>query len=917
MRNTIRRTVAVAALLLCGNLSHGQALRSSGEVPQDLKMSVQQLYDTDIKRAEKYAGGRVRDKQSLLEASYRINKMMAGGHIVYGDPISRMVQRVADTLLKDYPALRSELRFYVVTSSDVNAFTTPQGMVFINAGLVAQVENEAQLAFIISHEIVHYYKSHGLESLVGKNGKKKRADNLDDEAESAGDFLRYHSRSREMENEADSLGIAMFYLKSPYSKDITEGVFDVLQYSELPFDDIPFDTTWFNTPYYKLTGCWLDTIADITSRDNYDDSHSTHPNILSRRKLTAQLMAGRDGGSDYVVTTREEFEELRHMARLECIRQDLINGNYYRAFYNSWVLEGEAQDDVTLNHYLAQALYGVAVFKSAGRDGTKIGDYKKIEGESQQVYYALSTMSVEQNILVALRQVWHLHTLVPDNDTYTKMAYHLMDLLKSSAEKSATDFLDVPPKEETAQTEADTTTVEPEKKPLSKYERIKQKRQTQTLRKPTSYSLTDIMMADNDFTQALHQHLDGIKSKKNSDENKKDTSAMLVFNPSYWVINSDDDMKVKESDSREDDLLRRIIKTNERFGRKTVDFSDQGMHMMTDAQQYNEFLTVCEWMNEFWLTKGEFEMCRLTQPDMNSLLDKYGARTMTMTAMLNKEGLDNDVSLGYAIIVPLAPLVVVARFSNIEHTTMVSLVVDARDGKMLTRQVYNYNVADHSGLVDAMLYDTYIRSIRKSKKDPVGHMGHRFAVAGGVNAGLSGAQSLKAGHTIALTPWASVEMALTRNKSLAFTARYQKYYEDVTQTYTVWPNNYTYKDVTEISSRNMLTLGFDFRLYKYSDFAPLGLYFDAGAHMVHFTKPDGSSDGNSYGFHLGFGRNYIVASRLLFNFQIDYAYTYGIHYMKFGSDYYDDPEDRAKKHYPDAALSNAITIKLGLGFIPF
>ena len=224
----MKKTLLLFAALAAVQLVCAQALRSRGPVPADLKMSVQQLYDTDVQRAEQYAGRRVRDRQQLLEASYRINKMLAGGHIVYGDSISLLAARIADTLLKDYPQLRSELRFYTVTSPVVNAFTTPQGMIFINAGLVAQLENEAQLAFIIAHEIIHYYRAHGMETLVGdkkkKADKKKKGDkdpDLDDEAEQAGDFMRLHARSREMENEADSLGIALFYLGSPLTPPIS------------------------------------------------------------------------------------------------------------------------------------------------------------------------------------------------------------------------------------------------------------------------------------------------------------------------------------------------------------------------------------------------------------------------------------------------------------------------------------------------------------------------------------------------------------------------------------------------------------------------------------------------------------------------------------------------------------------------
>ena len=127
-----KKIVSVAVILLFTIMTASAQLRSKGEVPADMKMTVQQLYDADMHRAKQYAGGRVKNKEQVMESSYRINKMMAGGHILYGDPISTMLERIADTLLKDYPELRSELRFYTVTSPEVNAFTTGQGMVFVN-----------------------------------------------------------------------------------------------------------------------------------------------------------------------------------------------------------------------------------------------------------------------------------------------------------------------------------------------------------------------------------------------------------------------------------------------------------------------------------------------------------------------------------------------------------------------------------------------------------------------------------------------------------------------------------------------------------------------------------------------------------------------------------------------------------------
>lgn len=904
-------------------------LRSEGPMPEDLKQNVQELYDAYKQRAKEYTGSRVRDRQQLMEASYHINKMLANGHIIYGDPLSNLVSRIADTLLVDYPELRSELRFYTVTSSDVNAFTTPQGMVFINTGLIAQVENEAQLAFIISHEIIHYYRDHGMEELVGKKDKKTSGD-LDDEAERNGDFLRRHSRSREMESEADSLGIALFYLNSPYSKDVCDGVFDVLQYGELPFDEIPFDTNWFNTQYFKLNGCWLDTIAEITSRDNYDDSRSTHPNLLTRRQRTSATLDGYYGGDNFVMTSKDEFERLRHLARIECIRQDLLQGNYPRALYNSWVLLKTTPDDATLHRYIVQALYGAATFKNNDKQNDVLPDYKKIQGESQQVYYALRQMTKNQASVIALHKAWEMHMRYPNNAAYEAISADLMEQLRLNGGMSLPDFLSEPPR-----AESDSATVaaaaekeKTENKSQSKYDRIKQKRQSQTERKPIAYSLTDLMMTDPTLRPMLREHLGGT-AKDEADaiaEAKKDTSAIILFNPCYWIVkDKKDELQIASSMSHEESLRDRLIRMGSTFGHRTIDLSDEGMHEMTNSDQYNDFLTICEWMNEFWLTKGEFNLERTMQPTMDELLYRYGARNINITAVLNAEGLNPDANLGFAIILPFTPLIVAAAFSGTEQTTMVSMIVDARKGKVLTRQSYSYNVADHSDFVDAMLYDTYAQGLRTGKKEPVGNFGHRFALAGGLCLSPSGYQTISAiNKYVAFTPWASIEFAIKRDKSLTASIRYHKGYEDVTRTEYVdiatptgWGGyTYTSEERKVPSSRNMLIAGLGMRTYPRSDFAPLGFYYNYGLHFVHFSTLDGSKSdkgNNTFGIHLGVGRNYTFFRRLLLNWQIDYGYTYGLS-KTIDLDYSDN---KYYAHYSDAIMANLITIKLGLGFIPF
>lgn len=55
--------------------------------------------------------------------------------------------------------------FGVIESEDINAFAAPGGYVIITKGLYRKLENEAQMAGVLSHEIAHIVKSHHLKIL--------------------------------------------------------------------------------------------------------------------------------------------------------------------------------------------------------------------------------------------------------------------------------------------------------------------------------------------------------------------------------------------------------------------------------------------------------------------------------------------------------------------------------------------------------------------------------------------------------------------------------------------------------------------------------------------------------------------------------------------------------------------------------
>ncbi len=60
----------------------------------------------------------------------------------------------------DVTARALEFRFFVVEDPHINAAAMPDGTIFINTGLLGAMDNEAQLAFVLSHEIAHVLQAH-------------------------------------------------------------------------------------------------------------------------------------------------------------------------------------------------------------------------------------------------------------------------------------------------------------------------------------------------------------------------------------------------------------------------------------------------------------------------------------------------------------------------------------------------------------------------------------------------------------------------------------------------------------------------------------------------------------------------------------------------------------------------------------
>lgn len=104
-------------------------------------------------------------------------------------------------------------RFAVLETDDINAFATPGGYIFITKGALDLMENEAELAGVLGHEIAHVDQKHVLEQVRKGNmitGAASEADlngDILDRAIEQLSSLIFKGVGREAELESDSLGM--------------------------------------------------------------------------------------------------------------------------------------------------------------------------------------------------------------------------------------------------------------------------------------------------------------------------------------------------------------------------------------------------------------------------------------------------------------------------------------------------------------------------------------------------------------------------------------------------------------------------------------------------------------------------------------------------------------------------------------
>lgn len=155
--------------------------------------------------------------------------------LVRDDKLQRYVNQVGNWVALQSGSKGLVWHFGVLDTEDINAFAAPGGYVFVTKGLYRRLNNEAELAGVLGHEIAHVTQKHHLKvlkqsSLIGALGqvagsKAQKSDQAVQNLIGNGAEMMARGLDKNAEFEADRVGM-VYAARAGYTP---WGLPDVLQ----------------------------------------------------------------------------------------------------------------------------------------------------------------------------------------------------------------------------------------------------------------------------------------------------------------------------------------------------------------------------------------------------------------------------------------------------------------------------------------------------------------------------------------------------------------------------------------------------------------------------------------------------------------------------------------------------------------
>jgi Zn-dependent protease with chaperone function len=321
-------------------------------------------------------------KEIYNESFASIKKFIASKETVTDTAINNYLQKIVQKIVQNNNELSNlKLRVIFTRSLWANAYSMGDGTIAVNAGILFYLKNEAELAFIISHELAHYYLNHSgkaidkyVTTINNEEYQKKlkaiskKEYGTNKELDLLVKAVVFDSRKHSRIHEAEADSYAFKFLKNtPYN---LNAIISCLQLLDKMEDSTFFKplklATVLNNESYPFKTSWIEEESSIFSEINTKkdtankkdaDSLKTHPDCKNRVALLKDSVAKLVNNSKLFFTTNEvNFNKLKEQFLIEGVEYCHTNNSLSKNLYYALSMYQEGKEKAFATFSVARCL---------------------------------------------------------------------------------------------------------------------------------------------------------------------------------------------------------------------------------------------------------------------------------------------------------------------------------------------------------------------------------------------------------------------------------------------------------------------------------------------------------------------------------------------------------------------------------
>ena len=145
------------------------------------------------------------ERRILIRADEESEKFARSGFLYEDKQLEAYLDAVAQKLLTQ-TTTDKKITVRIIRDPVLNAYASPNGRVYVNTGLLAAMDNEAQLAYLLGHEMTHVLRRHTARRFTSMK-KKSTVETGNDSLRTIVIATNFYSQT--LESEADREGLDM------------------------------------------------------------------------------------------------------------------------------------------------------------------------------------------------------------------------------------------------------------------------------------------------------------------------------------------------------------------------------------------------------------------------------------------------------------------------------------------------------------------------------------------------------------------------------------------------------------------------------------------------------------------------------------------------------------------------------------